>query len=151
MPLSVPAGIPPSPPTAPHPTLCKAWPGALGLLPSFDLTASDRGMKVSEDDYGMKVPITAVQRYVLADRPHPGGQAAGAPTLHPNSHRNHPPAFLRQTTVTRSHGVAQGTWCRVGRPGRSDIRATRREAGGPQGGWKGGVGEKPAGLWGDGG
>lgn len=65
------------PPPAPHPALCKAWPGALGLVPSFDLTASDRGMKVSEDDYGMKVPITAAQRHVLEGQPHPGGQAAG--------------------------------------------------------------------------
>lgn len=35
-------GFLPAPPP-PHPTLCKAWPGALGLVPSFDLTASDRG------------------------------------------------------------------------------------------------------------
>lgn len=34
-------GFHPLPPPAPHPAPCKAWPGALGLVPSFDLTAGD--------------------------------------------------------------------------------------------------------------
>lgn len=50
----VPAGIP-APPAG------WSWPGAPSLVPSCDLTAGDRSTTVSEKDYGVKAPITALQ------------------------------------------------------------------------------------------
>lgn len=81
------------PAPAPRPVLCKAGPGPPGLLPSFDLTAGDRGMKVSEDDYGMKVPITAAQKARPRRPATPSGQAAGPGGTHPSPSRNDPPQF----------------------------------------------------------
>lgn len=98
-------------PPRPTPRCARAWPGALGLVPSFDLTASDRGKKVSEDDYGMKVPITAAQEASPRRPATPrwaGGRARGTHPS-PDSHHNHPPAFQsKRTTITQPDGGSAG-------------------------------------------
>lgn len=94
-------------------------------MPSFDLTAGDRSLKVSENDYG----ITAVQEACQCQaRPRPGGQAspptAAARLRHPpgTPHRGviivTPPFKSKQTPVTQSNGAAPAR-C----PGRSHVPA----------------------------
>ena len=118
----VPAGIP-APPAG------WAWPGTPSLVPSCDLTAGDGSTKVSENDYGVKVPITALQE-ACQRRPgqgprRGGGQPGGAwtqsqPRLHLVVTTIRPPTNReRDNANTAGAGVAHTGGC----PGRSHVPA----------------------------